>query len=419
MARQTPIGGHSFASVSALDEADVLRSFRARFALPENVVYLDGGSLGALPSQTIDRVVQVTRREWGDGLIRSWNASDWINSPFNVGAKIARLIGAEPDEVVVADSTSINAFRLVLAALTLQTERTEVLTEAGNFPTDVYICEGAVKTFGRNRRLRLVPRENLLESISESTAVILLTHVHYKTSEIHDMARITRCAHEAGALVIWDLSHTVGALPVDLNSLDVDFAVGCGYKYLNGGPGAPSFLFVARRHQGTASNAMSAWMGHARPFDFTDEYVAASGIRRFLSGTPSVVANSMLDVGVDLVLEAGVARLAEKSRRLSELFIDLIESTCAGYGLRLVSPRDARTRGSHVAIATPHGYEIMQALIERSVIGDFRAPDVIRFCFTPLYTSFRDIWRAVQTLREILEGGHWREPRYAVRAAVT
>ena len=405
--------------VRALDRADVLGSFRSRFALPAGVVYLDGISLGALPLHTIERVTRVTQREWGEGLVRSWNLHGWIDSPLTVGAKISRLIGAQADEVVVADSTSVNLFRLVLAALTLQPQRTEVLSETGNFPTDVYVCAGATSTFGRDRQLRLVPRERILESITDTTALVVLTHVHYKTSEVYDLARVTRHAQERGALVIWDLSHSVGALPVDLNAANADFAVGCGYKYLNGGPGAPAFLYVAQRHHAEAVNAISAWMGHANPFDFGDEHVAAPGIRRFLSGTPSIIANSILEAGVELILEAGIERLAEKSRRLSSLFVELVESKCAGHGLTLVSPRRAEDRGSHVAFSLPHGYEIMQALIHESVIGDFRAPDVMRFGFAPLYTSFEDVWVAAHTLRDILKHEKWRDPRYAVRAAVT
>ncbi|HVW68852.1 MAG TPA: kynureninase [Steroidobacteraceae bacterium] len=402
-----------------LDAADELRGFRDRFVIPPDLVYLDGNSLGALPRATVERVAQVTQVEWGADLVRSWNVHDWIRSPMKLGAKVSGLIGASPDEVVVADTTSVNLFRLVMAALSMQTERCEVLSETGNFPTDLYVCEGATGIFGRGRSLRTVQRARLLECLSERTALVVLTHIHYKTSEVFDLAALTRAAHERGALILWDLSHSAGALPVDLNAAGADFAIGCGYKYLNGGPGAPAFLYVAQRHQERAINALAGWHGHDRPFDFVDHYVPARGIRRFLTGTPPIIASAALEVGVDLVLEAGIERLAAKSRRLSEYFIALVESLCAGHDLELVSPRQADQRGSHVSFAHPHGYEIVQALISEGVIGDFRAPDVARFGFTPLYIGFEDVWIAADKLRAVLEGGRWRDPRFAVRSTVT
>lgn len=403
----------------AWDAADPLRDFRDRFMLPPGLVYLDGNSLGALPRSTLERIAHVMKHEWGRDLIRSWNIHDWINVPTTLGAKIARLVGADDGEVVVTDTTSVNLFRLAVAALAMQPNRTEVLSEAGNFSTDLYICEGATAIFGRERTLRIVPREHLTESITERTALVLLTHVHYKTGETYDMGLVTRAAQRQGSLVLWDLSHSVGAVPVALSEAHADFAVGCGYKYLNGGPGAPAFLYVARRHHDRAVNAISGWHGHVRPFEFSDHYVPASGIRHFLSGTPGIIASSALEVGVDLVLEAGMNRITEKSRRLSDFFIALVESTCAGHGLVLVSPRAATARGSHVSLAHDHGHEIMQALIADAVIGDFRAPDVMRFGFTPLYTRFEDVWIAVDRLRNILQHERWRAPEYTVRAAVT
>jgi kynureninase len=402
-----------------LDADDLLAGFRERFVLPPGLVYLDGNSLGALPRAVVERIARVTEQEWGCGLVRSWNSYDWINSPTNLGAKIARLVGAHSDEVVVTDTTSVNLARLVLTALDMQPARCEVLSEIGNFPTDLYACEGATGVFGRGRSLRLTSRDGVLDSIDGSTALVMLTHIHYKTSEVHDMAEITKVAQARGALVLWDLSHSAGAVPVNLNEVEADFAVGCGYKYLNGGPGAPAFLFVSQRHHERAANAICGWLGHARPFDFSDKYVPAHGIRRFLAGTPSILANCALEAGVELVLEAGIERIYEKSRRLSNYFLLLVDAWCSDYDLKCVSPRRAEQRGSHVSFAHPHGYEIMQALISASVIGDFRAPDVIRFGFTPLYTRFEDLWIAAQKLREILEHEHWRNPRYAVRAAVT
>lgn len=409
----------SLAGARALDANDPLCRFREKFLLPPGLIYLDGNSLGALPRAVIDRIGGVIQQEWGCGLVRSWNSCDWINSATNLGKKIARIIGAQPDEVVVTDSTSVNLARLVLTALQLQPRRTQVLSETGSFPTDLYACEGATGIFGRGRSLRLMPRSRLLDAIGDSTALVMLTHIHYKTSEVHDMAEITRVAQSRGALVLWDLSHSAGAVPVDLNGAGADFAVGCGYKYLNGGPGAPAFLYVSRKHLPRAQNAICGWLGHARPFDFTDEYVAASGIRRFLAGTPSILANCALEVGIELVLEAGIERISAKSQRLSDFFLTLVGAWCDDYGLKCVSPLQAEQRGSHLSYAHPHGYEIMQALISESVIGDFRAPDVIRFGFTPLYTRFEDAWIAAQKLREVLEAELWRAPRFAVRAAVT
>jgi kynureninase len=409
----------SLSHARALDAADPLREFRDRFVLPPGVVYLDGNSLGALPREAIGRIAAVVEEQWGRDLIRSWNLHDWINSPVILGAKISRLIGAATDEVVVTDTTSVNLFRLVLTALEMQSGRSDVLSEAGNFPTDLYVSEGATRIFGRGGSLRLVPRDQILGAVTESTAVVLLSHVHYRTSEMYDMAELTRQIHGRGALVLWDLSHSAGAVKVDLDGVEADFAVGCGYKYLNGGPGAPAFLYVARRHHARALNAISGWHGHARPFDFADKYDPAPGIRRFLAGTPSIIANCALEVGVDLLLEAGIERIVEKAGQLSDFFIALVEASCAGQHLALVSPRAGEPRGSHVSFAHAHGYEIMQALIGESVIGDFRAPNVMRFGFTPLYTRFEDVWIGAQKLSDVLKSERWLEPRYAVRAAVT
>lgn len=409
----------TLATARTFDSRDELREYRDRFALPEGVIYLDGNSLGALPKATVGRISRVTEREWGADLIGSWNRHDWINSPTSVGRKVARLIGAGTDEVVVTDTTSVNLFRLVVTALKLQSERTEVVTETGNFPTDLYVCDGATRTFGRGSRVRAVARERILDAIGPSTALLLLTHVHYKTGEMYPMAEITAAAQARGALVLWDLSHSAGAVTVDLTAANADFAVGCGYKYLNGGPGAPSYLYVAARHHERAFNPISGWHGHHAPFDFSDEYVAASGIRRFLAGTPSIIANAALETGIELTLEAGVDRIVTKSRALADYFVALVEQQCAGYGLTLVSPREAGRRGSHVSFAHPRGYEIVQALIARSVIGDFRAPDVLRFGLTPLYTRFEDVWNAARLLKDVLGTEAWREPRFAVRSTVT
>jgi kynureninase len=407
------------ADVAALDAADALAPYRDLFALPEGVIYLDGNSLGALPKETPARVARVMHEEWGTGLIRSWNSADWIGAPQRVGGKIARLVGAEAHEVVVADSTSVNLHKLIVAALGAQTGRRTVLSEPGNFPTDLYMVETAIATLGTGHRLELVPRDEIVSRITEDTALVMLTHVHYKTADVYDMAAITAAAHAKGALVLWDLSHSVGALPLQLNACRADMAVGCGYKFLNGGPGAPAFLFVAERHHATLRSPLGGWMGHARPFAFVDEYEPAAGIARFLCGTPPILAVAALESGVDLHLRVDMQQVAAKSRALCELFIDLVAARCASYGVTLVGPPRGAPRGSHVSFRHPDGYAIMQALIARGVIGDFRAPDVMRFGLTPLYLRFADIAAAVDVLEEVLRTDAWRAPEYQVRQAVT
>jgi len=409
----------SAADIQSRDATDPLRAFRARFVLPDGVIYLDGNSLGALPVATAPRLADVVHREWGQELIRSWTSNDWITAPARIGSKIARLIGAQPHEVIVADSVSVNLYKLIVAALGAQTGRSIVLSEPGNFPTDLYMVEGALRTMQAGHRLVLAERDAMAEMITRDTALVLLTHVHYKTADVHDMARITAAAHAHGALVLWDLSHSVGALPVDLNGANADFAVGCGYKYLNGGPGAAAFLCVAERHQERLASPLTGWMGHAQPFEFTDGYAAAPGIARFLCGTPSILSLAALEVGVDLALEADLSLVAAKSRALAELFIERVTSQCERFGVSLVGPPVGAPRGSHVSFRHAHGYAVMQALIARGVIGDFRAPDVLRFGLTPLYLRFTDVARAVDVLEEVLSTEAWREARYQVRAAVT
>lgn len=412
-----PRSPRDLAAVRSWDANDPLRALRERFDLPPNVVYLDGNSLGALPRATRERIAHVIAAEWGAGLIRSWNDCDWIRAPRRVGDKIAGLIGAAPGEVIVADSTSVNLFKLISAALAMRPARREILSEPGNFPSDLYVIEGTLRDMA-DRTLRLEPAHRLIDCIGADTALVVLTHVHYKSAAMHDMRAITERAHQHGALVLWDLSHSAGALHVDLNACDADFAVGCGYKYLNGGPGAPAFLFVARRHLAGCFSPLSGWMGHERPFDFVDGYAPAAGIERFLCGTPPILGLLSLECGVDLLLEAGTAALQAKSQRLCQVFIALAQEMC-GDELRLLSPPDGRPRGSHVAYAHPNGYAVMRALIDRGVIGDFRAPDILRFGFAPLYTRYEDIWNAVEILRDVLQTQCWSEPRYAVRAAVT
>ena len=403
----------SLDTVRAMDAADPLSGFRDRFFIPDGLIYLDGNSLGALPKATRDRLADVIGREWGHDLIRSWNDNGWIEAPARVGAKISALIGAKPDEVIVADSTSVNLYKLIMAALAARPGRRVVLSEPGNFPTDLYIVQGS------GCELRLASRDWLIDAIDDNVALVLLTQVHYKSAAVHDMAAITRAAHAKGAMVLWDLSHSAGAIQVDLNGCGADLAVGCGYKYLNGGPGAPAFLFVAERHHSALSSPLTGWMGHARPFDFIDAYEPAGGIARFLCGTPPILGVSALEVGVDLIAEAGMARLAAKSRRLSQLFIDLVGAFADEFGLMLVSPADPERRGSHVSYAHPAAYPVCQALIARGIIGDFRAPDVLRLGFTPLYLRYEDVWQAAAELRSVLADRSWDQPLFHRRAPGT
>lgn len=403
----------------ALDAQDPLRDFRREFHVPAGVVYLDGNSLGALPVATLGRVTEVISQEWGDGLVRSWSVKDWIGAPRRIGGKIARLVGAEPHEVIVSDSTSVNLFKLIVAALQTRPDRKVVISEPGNFPTDLYMVESALRVLNVGHTLRLVPREKVCGAVDRDTALVLLTQVQYKTAHVLNMAELTARAHEHGALVLWDLCHSAGALPVALNAARADLAVGCGYKYLNGGPGAAAFLFVAERHQSEMRSPLGGWMGHARPFDFVDTYEPAPGIERFLCGTPSVLSLSALESGVDLLLRADMGQVAAKSRRLADLFIELIERRCAPYGLQLVGPPKGAPRGSHVAFSHPHAHEIVQALIARRVIGDFRAPDIMRFGLTPLYLRYEDVGLAVQQLEDVLATRSWDDPKYRARGPTT
>jgi kynureninase len=403
----------------ARDRDDPLALFRERFDLPDGIIYLDGNSLGALPHATAERVQAVVRDQWGLDLIKSWNAHDWISLPQRCGDKVGRLVGAAPGQVVVADSTSVNLFKLLTAALEARPDRTVIVSERDNFPTDLYVAQGLIKMLGGRHELRLVDDgADAPAAIDGQTAVAMLTHVNYKTGWMHDMAAVTARAHDAGALMLWDLAHSAGALPVDLNGCDVDLAVGCGYKYLNGGPGAPAFLYVAERLQDAIRPPLSGWMGHADPFDFDWEYRPAGGIARNLCGTPPVIGMAALDTSLDVILAADMDQIRAKSVVLGDLFIAAVEQECAGHGLTLASPPAAQ-RGSQVSLIHPHGYAIMQALIARGVIGDFRAPDILRFGFTPLYTRYVDIWDAVAVLRDIMAEGSWDRPEFHARAAVT
>ena len=406
-------------ALAALDRIDPLAPLRNKFLLPPGVIYLDGNSLGALPRSTAARVSRVIEKEWGEALITSWNRHDWIGMPQRVGDKIARLIGADAGEVVVAESTSINLFKVLAAALKMRAGRRVIVSDTENFPTDLYMAEGLVKLLDQIYTLRLVPTDDLEQALGADTAVLMLTQVNFRTGAIHDMTALTAAAHAAGALTIWDLSHSAGAVPVDLNGAQADFAIGCGYKYLNGGPGAPAFVYVAARHQGQTTQPLHGWLGHADPFEFAASYRPAAGIRQFVVSTQPILSLAALEEGVDLLLQADLAQLRAKSRALTEGFITLVEARCAGLGLSLVTPRDSARRGSQVSFAHEQGYAVMQALIARGVIGDFRAPDLLRFGFSPLYIRHVDVWDATEILRDVLVSGAWRRPEFQQRAAVT
>jgi len=397
----------SLARARELDARDPLRPLRDRFVLPEGVIYLDGNSLGPLPIATRARLVQAVADEWGQGLVRSWNDADWISAPQRIGGKIAQLIGARPHEVIVADSTSVALFKLLVAALGARPGRRVILTETGNFPTDLYVAQGIAASLP-GVEVEAVAPEDVAPAIDEDVAVVMLTHVHYKTAALRDMAAITARAHAAGALMLWDLSHSTGAVDIDLSADDVDLAVGCGYKFLNGGPGAPAYLFVAERLQAELRSPITGWMGHAEAFAFSDDFSAADGMARWLTGTPPMLSLLALEAGVDLHLEVGLDVQTEKGRALWDLFVERLETRCAGHGFALITPRDAARRGSHVAIIHSEGYRIMQALIARGVIGDFRAPNVLRFAITPLYLGYEEVWRAVEILAEVMETEAWR-----------
>ena len=450
---------------AALDDTDALAPLRDEFLLPDGVIYLDGNSLGVLPKATPARIAQVVQHEWGVDLIRSWNTAGWIDMAQRIGDKIAVLVGAGPGELIVGDSTSVNLYKALKSAVMLghaSATRKTIVSERSNFPTDLYIADSVAREHGLT--LKLVDADELPAHLNDALACLLLTHVNYRTGRLHDMAGITRAAHAAGALVIWDLAHSAGAVPVDLKLADVDFAVGCGYKYLNGGPGAPAFVWAHPRHTARMDREqlrqpLSGWLGHAAPFEFTTGYRPAPGIQRFVCGTPPVLSMAALECGVDVFLKAqthgGLAALRRKSTALTALFTELVETRCAGHGLALVTPREPALRGSQVSFAHPSGFAVMQALIARGVIGDFRAgsmeppardtapppewvrsrlgrpgagpvggaatesADLLRFGFTPLYTRFVDAWDAVEHLAAVLTTGEWREARFNQRATVT
>ncbi|MGW1678265.1 kynureninase [Saccharopolyspora sp. NPDC002376] len=403
-----------------LDTADPLAPLREEFVLPESTIYLDGNSLGPLPRAARERVLRMVDSEWGQGLIRSWNDADWFDKPAALGERVASVIGAEPSSVVVCDSTSINLFKVFTAALALRPGRDVVVAERDSFPTDLYMMEGATALLdGYQRRLIGDGGPSLDEVLDDRVAVVVLSHVDYRTGALHDMAAVTEQIQQRGALVVWDLCHSAGALPIHLARCNADFAIGCTYKYLNGGPGSPAFVYVAPRHQDAARQPLSGWNGHADPFAFAPDYRPASGIDRFRCGTPPLLSYAPLEEALELWRHVDLDAVRAKSVRMTSLFVDLVDRECAGFGIEVASPRDPDARGSQVSLRHESSYPVMQALIDRNVIGDFRAPDLMRFGFTPLYLRYVDVWDAVVVLRDVLSSEVWRSERYATRGTVT
>ena len=405
------------AEAELLDRQDPLGPLRKRFVLPPGVVYLDGNSLGALPRGVAERVARAVESEWGTDLIRSWNSADWISLPRRVGARIARLVGAPEDSVIAGDSTSVQLFKLLVAAARLRPERRVILTEPGNFPTDSYVAASVARL--SKLELRWCDPADVEASLDEDVAVLSLTHVDYRTGRMHDAAAITAAAHRAGALTLWDLAHSTGAVPVALQQWDTDLAVGCGYKYLCGGPGAPAFAYVHPRWQEPLDQPLAGWMGHAAPFALELDYRPASGIGRVATGTPPVLSMVALDAALDAFDGVSIDALRAKSVELTELFIRLADERLTAYGVSVASPRNPAQRGSQVSLRHEQAYAVVQALIARGVVGDYREPDLARFGFAPLYVRFVDVWDAVDQLASVLAAEEWRRPEHRVRVGVT
>jgi kynureninase len=390
---------------------------RAMFHIPEGVIYLDGNSLGPLPIAAKARAAKVIEEEWGGELIKGWNTAGWMVQPRKVGDRIARLIGAPEGSVVMGDTLSIKVYQALASALEMRPDRRVIVSDSGNFPTDLYMAQGLIASLGRGHELKVVEPEAVEAAIDESVAVLMITEVDYRTGRVHDMAKLTAKAHAAGALTIWDLAHSAGAIPVDVKGAGADFAVGCTYKYLNGGPGAPAFIYVAPKHADVARPALSGWMGHEAPFAFDQDYRPGTGIERMRVGTPPIIALAVLDAALDAWEGVDMADVRRKSVALSELFIREVEARCSD--LALASPRDSASRGSQVSFRHPQGYAIMQALIARGVIGDFRAPDALRFGFTPLFIGEEEVLGAVSIMEDVLSKRSWDKPEYHRRGLVT
>jgi kynureninase len=407
----------SLETLQQLDLQDPSAHLRDLFALPESMIYLDGNSLGALPKDTNTRLQEVVQQQWGQSLIQSWNSHGWMQKPTQLGDRIGKLIGAKAEQVLVCDTTSVNIFKLAAAAVAMRPGRCKLITETGNFATDLYLLQGLERMLGDQIEVVALPREQVLSAIDDDTALVLLTHVHYKTGAMWDMPNVTQQAHAAGALMLWDLCHSAGAMQVHLDACQADFAVGCTYKYLNGGPGAPAFLYVAKQHQAQLQQPLTGWLGHARPFNFEDQYEPAPGIQQAMCGTPPVLANAALECALEIFEQADLELLRSKAQRLGDVFIQLVQEHCPEFAL--ASPVDANVRGNQVSLHHPEGYAIMQNLIARNIVGDFRAPDILRFGFAPLYVRYEDIWHTVQTLADIMATASWQAAEYNQRQAVT
>ena len=390
---------------------------RRMFDLPKGITYLDGNSLGPLPRAAAARVARTVTDEWGEMLITGWNKAGWMDQPARIGDRIARLIGAAPGTVVMGDTLSIKVYQALASALEMNPARKVILSDTGNFPSDLYMADGLVRTLGQGYALRTVAPEAVAGAIDDQVAVLMLTEVDYGTGRRHDMASLSAAAHKAGALVVWDLAHSAGALPVDLAGCGADFAVGCTYKYLNSGPGGPAFIYVAPKHADRARPALSGWLGHESPFAFDLDYRAGRGIERMRVGTPPILQLAALEAAMDVWDIADIGDVRARSIELSEAFIKGVEAACPM--LSLASPRDADRRGSQVSFRHKEGYAIMQALIAAGVIGDFRAPDILRFGFTPLYTGMEDVARAVEVLAGIMASDGWDRAEFKTRAKVT
>jgi len=401
-----------------MDDLDELASLRGEFRLNEGEIYLDGNSLGPVSEASSRRVNQVIDHEWAQGLVRSWNSAGWMAEPTRLGDKLASLIGAGPGEVLVADTLTFLLAKLIGGALALRPDRHVVITDVANFHSDLYIVEAMAARAGRPVSVKAISRDTLDEILDDDVALVMLTHVDFRTGEMLDMPGITKKVHAAGALMLWDLAHSTGAVPVDLDGSDADFAAGCGYKYLNGGPGAPAFLYVRERWQGVLENPLPGWLGHARPFDFELRYEPAKGMQAFVTSSPSMIALASLNGALDVFERVTMDQVRAKSLAMTDLFIALVEDRLPGV-FEVVTPREHPKRGSQVALRHPEGYGIVQALIERGVIGDFRAPDICRFGFTPLYLRFVDVYDAVERLVEVMSSGMYRDARFSVRNPVT
>ena len=409
----------SRAEAIAMDAADPLAAHRARFVLPDGIIYLDGNSLGPMPKAAAARIRQAAEREWAQGLIRSWNDAGWFTQPARIGDKIARLIGAPPASVIVADSISVNLFKMLSAAIDLVPDRKVILTDTGNFPSDLYVAQGLIARLGGGITLKIVEPDAVEAAIDTSVGVLMLTEADYRSGRLHDMRALTAKAHAAGAVTVWDLAHTVGATVVDVSAAHADFAHGCTYKYLNGGPGAPAFLYVRPDLQNKVHSPIAGWWGHAAPFAFEPDYRPADGIARMQCGTQPILNLAALDAAIDEWANVDMKAVRAKSLRLTELFANLAIARCGTHGLRLAGPADANARGSHVSLHCPEGYAVMRALVADGVIGDFRAPDMIRFGFAPLYNGFADVWDAADKLAGVLVGRRWDQPEFRMRRAVT